>query len=122
MPFDGRNNEAIALVEKTEQLINRPEKWLKHTAKYADSFCLYGALYEAAGYDGNHWFPSQVTGAMATVNLAFEQEAARRGFSYGDPAIGVFYNGVKFNNAPSTTHADMLDFFRSVKQRLAVAA
>lgn len=120
MPFDGKNNEVIALVDGMLDLFKGPENFIKYEQKKGNAFCLYGALGMAAGgslYDDAPYAINMMARpSVKAVSDAMSAEATARGYH------GVPYNAVNFNNAKETTHADILDFLAKVKARLAQEA
>ena len=112
MPFDGRSCPNTAIVEAMERMLDKPGKWSRH---WGDSGkrCVYHALADATKN-----FFVDVYGKHP-VSIAMEDVAAK---FYGEKSwcpgeTGSF--AVAYNDDREITHADILNFLRLVKERVA---
>lgn len=118
MPFDDAgqrpelknpNVEELAIIDRMRQLLGRPEDWCKRALVQIDaaervSHCLLGALVLA---DGGELPDAHYTGHGFT--WAASQVRIRLNASHSS------HNMVNFNNALSTSHADILGLLRRVR-------
>lgn len=99
MPFDATpehlNAGAIRVVDGMMELLATPERWIQFAVDDETGHCVIGAAWRVAGFDDE-------TGHYV-VN-AMHAEAGMKCWL--------------FNDAPTTTHADILALLRRVRGRL----
>ena len=127
MPFDDmsiRTKPEIALLDKMAQILAKPEHWCKSAMvsrndRYADNqYCLYGAL-TLASYGmpicaGEYRSPKGyqfATSEARAVHMAIANLAPTPPDDAVKERAGVYYN-----NADTTTHADILAFIGKVRE------
>ncbi len=122
MPLDGSSytKSEIDILDEMSLTLSSPEKWCKghlwegkeaETNPNVGQHCLYGALnladHDAATWHGPFDFK---TGAAFNVHRRLAESESVT------PSWPPESAAVNFNNAPETTHADILDLIERTKQ------
>jgi hypothetical protein len=99
----------VAILDKMADLLDTPDHWCKDTLRDGDSLCLLGALNVADHGDHQHLLTLDGRG------LAFEQAVALNVLGRMNSTLDnrnprhYWLEVANFNNAHTTTHADVVD-------------
>lgn len=118
MPFDGFHRGDFEDIERlldARSRIAHPSNWIKGTFQDGDRYCVVGAL--SAVCAGRCWERPSDTERRLTRILA-GQLPRQSGFQRLMRLRSARWSLIRFNDRPSTSHADVMALFERAIERL----